>query len=276
MEGLEGLEGLELAWLRVRLESPALPSRTIRRRRSPPLPGDATRLLRVCTPHRVAPGRRPRRRRERRGEENQDLFHRSRRRGKKQPKKCRRLRVGRFGRPRRGRRRVSKFIAAKIKACLERTSRPRSSRPRALVLERARRARGRGGRVRRGDAALRAAPSVERGSGASSWSSGAAGVLTANVGDSRAVLCSAPNFGAVPGLPLAKRERCQFLDLSSTTSRVARRARADRAHGRGVSSARARRLLRFAGRTACVQVDAQAGNSPCLGRSGGRGWRARA
>ena len=55
----KGLEGLELAWLRVRLESPALPSRTIRRRRSPPLPGDATRLLRVCTPHRVAPGRRP-------------------------------------------------------------------------------------------------------------------------------------------------------------------------------------------------------------------------
>ena len=46
----------------------------------------------------------PRRRRERRGEgEPGFLFHRSRRRGKKQPKKCRRLRVGRFGRPRRGR-----------------------------------------------------------------------------------------------------------------------------------------------------------------------------
>ena len=177
-------------------------------------------------------------------------------------------------------RRVSKFVAAKIKASLERyfASSVVASSNSEIALDALEDAVV--AAFAEADAALRAAPrgSVEH------EESGCTCVvvvrrgetlLTANVGDSRAVLCGAPNprrgFGSSA---LQNESAVQFLDLSSDhkPDRPDERARIERTGVGCVERARGG-FFGFAGPYRVRSSRRRERGSPCLGRSGTRGWR---
>ena len=174
-------------------------------------------------------------------------------------------------------RRVSKFIAAKIKACLERyfassivasSSAESSSALDALedAVVAAFAEAGRRSAPRRGEASSTRSPGAR-----ASWSPGAARRCSPPTSGTAAPCFAARRtLGAVSGLPLCKtRALSSFLTCPRTTSRIApTSARGSSARAWGASSARAR-LLRVRGAAPRVaQVDAAKRGSPCLGRSG--------